>query len=296
MARSSAGRAVAAVLRAASQSDTTTPSKPHSPLRMSRSSRSCSVIGDPVDTVVGGHHQRRRRPPARTPRTGPGTARAARARRCARRRSGAASPSRCTRSAWPSRPRPRSARRGRRLTAIRAVSTGSSAKHSKPRPPSGVRIRLMRRREQHVHALALASAPSAAASSRTSSGSQVAPSADEQGRLDDGLRSSSVHAAHPGRAVRCDHRPQPDRLGAARAPVVRAGEQARLVSRVSAASRLRRDGPVGSRSAVIRPVGPVFSVSSPGQETGLRCRTVSSGYGEFVDGFMNGLLADGQPV
>jgi hypothetical protein len=39
------------------------------------------------------------------------------------------------------------------------------------------------------------------------------------------------------------------------------------------------------------PRGPV-----PGQWTGVRWRIVSSRYGEFVVGLMNGLVDDGQPV
>src|ERR1022692_1056724 len=71
-----------------------------------------------------------------------------------------------------------------------AVSTGSSAKHSNPRPPSGVRIKLIVGPSSTSTPLLLASAPSAAASSCTSPVSQVAPRADGQGRLEDGLRSS----------------------------------------------------------------------------------------------------------
>ena len=48
IARSRAARAVPAVLRAACQSDVTTPSKPHSPFSTSRSRRACSVIGIPL--------------------------------------------------------------------------------------------------------------------------------------------------------------------------------------------------------------------------------------------------------
>ena len=77
-------------------------------------------------------------------------------------------------------------------TAIRAVSSGSSEKHSKPRPASGVRIRLMVGASRMSTPLPRASAPRAAASSRTSSGSQVAPSADGQGRQLEGLLSSRV--------------------------------------------------------------------------------------------------------
>ena len=73
-----------------------------------------------------------------------------------------------------------------KATAIRAVSTGSSEKHSNPRPPSGVRIRLMVGASSTSTPLPRASAPSAAASSVISSVSQVAPVADAHGRLVEG--------------------------------------------------------------------------------------------------------------
>ena len=49
--------AVASVLRAACQSDSTTPAKPHSSLRTSRSSRRVLGHRGPVHRVVAGHHQ-----------------------------------------------------------------------------------------------------------------------------------------------------------------------------------------------------------------------------------------------
>src|ERR1700756_1970555 len=77
------------------------------------------------------------------------------------------------------------------------MSTGSSPNDSKPRPPSGVRMTLMVGASSTSTPLLLASLPSANASSLTSSGSQVAPSADGQGRLADGLRSSMVWPRTP---------------------------------------------------------------------------------------------------
>ena len=72
-----------------------------------------------------------------------------------------------------------------------AVSTGSSEKHSKPRPPSGVRIRLMVGAQQDVDALAAGLGAEGrgqlADQARVPGGAERA---DGQGRLVDGLRSS----------------------------------------------------------------------------------------------------------
>src|SRR5208282_54190 len=117
-------------------------------------------------------------------------------------------------------------------TASREISTGSSPNDSKPRPPSGVRMTLIVGASRMSTPLLLASVPSAAASVWTRAGSQVAPRADGQGRLADGLRSSMVMPRTPA---------GPSDTTMARSPMAGSGQVRQLsapVSRRTLSSRL----------------------------------------------------------
>src|SRR5580658_1156576 len=119
------------------------------------------------------------------------------------------------------------------------MSTGSSPNDSKPRPPSGVRMTLIVGASSTSTPLLLASVPRARASVLTSSGFQVAPSADGHGRLADGLRSSMVIPRTPAGPSLMTIEPSPmtgsGQVRQLSAPVSRRT----LSSRPSAASRSR---------------------------------------------------------
>ena len=113
---------------------------------------------------------------------------------------------------------------------MRAVSSGSSLKHSKWRPPYGRAVQVDgRARAGRRRPCAAPRRPAAAPRRSTRASSQVAASAVGDGTLADGSRSSQRSPRTPGRAVG-DHEPaQPDgRLGVQR-PEVGAGQQAHLL-------------------------------------------------------------------
>ena len=269
MDRSSVASAVGGVLRAACQSEMTTPSKPHSSLSTSRSRAAVLGHAGAVDPVVGGHDQQASRPRVRRPRTAPGTARAARARRSARRRSSAAvSVSLATKcltvAATPALLHARARSDGQPGGQHRVLGEELEAAAAERRAHQ-----VDGRREQHVDALAAGLGAEGGGQLPDEPGSQVAPSADGHGRLVDGLRSSLVPAAHAGRAVRGDHRPQADRGGALGPPAVRAGQQQRPC--------LRAAGPAGpgQRRARRRPAEPAVGSGRrhpPGRDPAGRAR------------------------
>ena len=139
IARSSAAFAVASVERVANQSDITTPSKPHSPCRMSRSS-GLSVIVCPLTRLYAAITAQTRA--SRTiasngarysSRSGRSATRASSDMRCVSESLAtkcftvAATPPPCTPRTY--------------ATPMRAASSGSSLKHSNERPPYGDRCR-----------------------------------------------------------------------------------------------------------------------------------------------------------
>ena len=143
--------------------------------------------------------------------------------------------------------------------------------------------------------LLLASVPSAAASAWTRAGSQVAPSADGQGRLAAGLRSSMVMPRTPA---------GPSDTTMARNPMAGSGQvrqlsapvsRRTLSSRESAASRPRSSPRVSMTMSSDTDSGYLSPFNEP-QAAGLRCRiTYSIGVG-LGPGSVYGLAWLGQPV
>ena len=135
------------------------------------------------------------------------------------------------------------------------MSTGSSPNDSKPRPPSGVRMRLMVGASSTSTPLLRASAPSADASSPDQLGIPGGAEGRRAGQA--GRRVPLVHglAADPGRAVGHDHRAEPERGQRARcASCPRRSAAAPSSSRSSAASS-SWSGPRGRGPGPVR--GPV---------------------------------------
>ena len=186
ISRSSPPSAAPTVLCVANQSDTTTPSQPHSSRRIvveqARGAR-CSACRAAGCTPPSSTTRRRarsacsngRRDTSRSVRSSGSEEIVKRSARCRWRR-GASRTRRPRRPGAPSRT----------PTARWALSTGSSERHSKCRPPRGDRCRFTVGPSSTCAPLASVSAASAAPTRSTSAGSHDAPSAAEHGNDTDG--------------------------------------------------------------------------------------------------------------
>ena len=186
--RSSAARADASVERVANQSDMTSPSNPSSRWRRSRSSL-LSVIGSPLTPLYAAITDQT--PASRTIASN-GARYSSRSVRSSTRASSvirSVSESLATKCLTVA-PTPASWIPHTKLTPIRAVRSGSSLKHSKCRPPYGVRWRLTVGASTTSTPLRRASDASSPPSCSTSSSSHVAASAVGEGTFADGSRSS----------------------------------------------------------------------------------------------------------
>src|SRR6266513_2286845 len=167
---------------------------------------------------------------------------------------------------------------------MREVSSGSSEKHSNPRPLSGVRMMLTVGARRTSMPLLRTSRPSAVVSSLTRSGSQLAPRATGQGSDVDGLAGSM-------RVPRTPAGPSDMTMG--RKPMALSpcsAQESTPVSRRTFCSRLSRATRPDSLLRI------VLAASSNGQDTAFSCIRMYGSCGSLGEGFIYGCDWLGHPV